>query len=487
MEIIQDQREGFSARHRWGGWINLWFSVVSVLVLVIALNCFSSRHYQRTSWAYNLNHKLSERTQQLLANMTNEVDIIVFYDRTESTYRMVNELLQKYEHLNSNLHINSVDPLQHPKAARKIQAKFRLSEEQNNVVIFSANQSHKIISQGQLSRVNLKTMERSEFLGERLFTSALLAVSSNEQPNVYCLTGHGEHSITNLNSTGYGEFGQLLGEMNTRVRDLSLQKQAAVPGDCKLLIIPGPKTELNLEEQRSLNQYLDKGGRLLVLLNHRSNGGIKSLLRFWGVSIGDNTVLDPDNTLGDGSITLKNYVYHPVVQALQKESLPVRLLLPRTVSTLPESDPLAAKQKMQPLIQTGQKGNAYRNFLNNETDSNPVLEAGPGSLPVAAVVERDTLAELKTDDLARIIVIGDSLFLSNQMIDKEGNRELAWHCVNWLLDRSNLLNTIGSRPVKTYRFEFKSNEFSRLAVILIGIMPAGTLAIGILVWLRRRT
>ena len=73
------------------------------------------------------------------------------------------------------------------------------------------------------------------------------------------------------------------------------------------------------------------------------------------------------------------------------------------------------------------------------------------------------------------------------MIDKEGNRELAWHCVNWLLDRSNLLNTIGSRPVKPYRFEFKSNEFSRLAVILIGIMPVGTLAIGILVWLRRRT
>tara|TARA_B100001123_G_scaffold162711_1_gene187561 strand:- start:385 stop:1842 length:1458 start_codon:yes stop_codon:yes gene_type:complete len=482
-----NQQAGFSLSHRWSGWINLCFSVISVLILAIAFNCFSYRHYQRASWADNLQHKLSARTEQLLTDMTNEVDIIVFYDRTESTYRMVDELLQKYKHINKNLTINSIDPLQHPKLARKIQAKFRLSEEQNNVVIFSANKRHKIISQGQLSRVNLKTMERSDFLGERLFTSALLAVSSNEQPTVYCLTGHGEHSITNLNSSGYGEFGQLLGEMNTRVRDLSLQQQTTVPGDCRLLIIPGPKTELNLEEQRSLNQYLVKGGRLLVLLNHRSNGGIKSLLRYWGLSIGDNTVLDPDNTLGDGSITLRNYVYHPVVQALQKESLPVRLLLPRTVSTLPESDPLAAKQKMQPLIQTGPKGNAYRNFLNNETDSKPVLEAGPGSLPVAAVVERDTLAELKTDDLARIIVIGDSLFLSNQMIDKEGNRELAWHSVNWLLDRSNLLKTIGPQPIKTYRFEFKANEFSRLAVILIGIMPVGTLAIGILVWLRRRT
>ena len=487
MEINRDQKIGFSVRHRWNGWVNLWLSVISVMVLVVAFNYFSHRHYQRTSWADNLKHNLSERTQQLLANMTNEVDIIVFYDHTESTYRMVDELLQQYEHHNPNLTVNSIDPLQHPKAARQIQARFRLSEEQNNVVIFSANQKHKIISHGQMSQVELSTMERSEFLGERLFTSALLAVSNDEQPIVYCLIGHGEHSITNLNSTGFGEFGQLLGEMNTRVRDLSLQKQGAVPRDCQLLIIPGPKTELNLEEQRSLNQYLEKGGRLLVLLNHRSNGGLKSLLRFWGVAIGDNTVLDPDNTLNDGSITLRNFVYHPVVQALKREDLPIRLLLPRTVSALPESDPLAAKQKMHSLIQTGPNGKAYRNFLRSETDFEPVLEAGPGSLPVAAVVERDTLVDVKTDDLARIVVIGDSLFLSNQMIDKEGNRELAWHAVNWLLDRSSLLKAIGPRPIKTYRFEFKANEFSQLAVILIGVMPVGTLALGILVWLRRRT
>ena len=150
MEIINDQEKGFSAKHRWGGWVNMWFSVVSVLVLVIALNYFSHRHYQRTSWTDNLQHKLSARTQQLLTEMTNEVDIIVFYDRTESTYKMVDELLRKYRHINKNLTINSIDPLQHPKLARKIQAKFRLSEEQNNVVIFSASKRHKIISQGQL-------------------------------------------------------------------------------------------------------------------------------------------------------------------------------------------------------------------------------------------------------------------------------------------------------------------------------------------------
>ena len=500
-------QESFSVKYRWSGWINLWCAALAVTILAIAFNYFSHRHYQRKSWTNNLNRELSQRTQRMLEDMTNRVDIIIFYDRQETTYRMVEELLQKYAYINPGLHISSVDPIQQPKEARYIQSKFRLSEQQNNLVIFASEKQHKIVSSGQLSQMTPRhvsaeelqniteqkapkeggfVMERTAFFGERLFTSALLSVSSQEQPMVYCLTGHGEHSITNLNSSGFGEFGQLLGEMNIRVVDLELQKATKVPSDCKLLIIPGPKTEVNLEEQHHISRYLERGGRLMVLLNHRSTGGLSDLLRFWGILIGDNTVLDSDNTLGDGSITLRHYVHHPVVQTLQREDLPVRLLLPRTVSLLPNTDPVAASKKMHALIQTGPKGKAYRNFLNSNTGNKPALESH-GVLSIAAAVERDTLVGVKTDHLARIVVIGDSLFLSNQMIDKEGNRELAWHTVNWLLDRSNLLQGIGPQPIQTYRFEFKSNEFRNLAIFLIGILPGGTLAFGILIWLRRRT
>ena len=506
MEMNQST-PGFSARRRWSGWINLLCASLAIVTLGVALNYYAHRHYQRHIWAQNLEHELSPRTEQLLGDMTNEVEITVFFDRTESTFRLVDELLKQYVHLNPRLQVTHVDPLQQPREARRVQARYRLSEQQHNVVVFASNDKHKVISGAQLSHLTPRkasanelqsagqentnegggfVMERTAFLGERHFTSALLAVSGNDQPLAYCLTGHGEHSITNLTSMGFGEFGQLLGEMNLQVRDLELQKQPTIPADCQLLIIPGPKSELTLEEQRRLNQYLDRGGRLMVLLNHRSDGGLSNLLRFWGLTVGHNTVLDQDNTLGDGSITLRQYVHHPVVQTLHREQLPVRLLLPRTISPLPGTDPLATKQKMYPLIQTGPQGKAYRNFLQSNAGTQPTLEH-QGALPVAAAVERDTLEGVNTDHLARIVVIGDSLFLSNQMIDKEGNRELAWHTVNWLLDRSHLLHAIGPQPIQTYRFEFKANEFRNLAVILVGLMPLSTLTLGILVWLRRRT
>ena len=236
-----------------------------------------------------------------------------------------------------------------------MQARYRLSEQQHNVVVFASNDKHKVISGAQLSHLTPRKASANELQsagqekrqrrgrlcdgthgipGERHFISALLAVSGNDQPLAYCLTGHGEHSITNLTSIGFGEFGQLLGEMNLQVRDLELQKQSAVPADCQLLIIPGPKSELTLRNNvGSINISIAAAANGLAQSRFRRRP-LQSL-RFWGLTVGHNTVLDQDNTLGDGSITLRQYVHHPVVQTLHREQLPVRLLLPRTISPCP--------------------------------------------------------------------------------------------------------------------------------------------------------
>ncbi len=66
-------------------------------------------------------------------------------------------------------------------------------------------------------------------------------------------------------------------------------------------------------------------------------------------------------------------------------------------------------------------------------------------------------------------------------------RELDWHSVKWLLARPRMMQGIGPRPIHTYRFEFRSNEFWKMAGLLVGVMPAGTLFLGLMIWLRRRT
>jgi len=456
--------ESFSAGHRWAGWVNFICATGAVLLLAVVLNYLSHHHYTRKIWAHNLERELSPRTLQLLTEISDDVEVIVFFDRTETTFRMVDELLQKYAHRNPRIKIRSVDPLEQPREALEVLSTYRLTAQQRNVVIFSANQQHKIVSNGQLSQMaprQVSAEELSQLRGEETDEGGFVMERN-------------------------GKFGQLLGEMNVRVSDLELNRAAAVPDNCDLLILSGPKTELNTKEQHMVDQYLKQGGRLLMLVGDRSEGGMSDLLQRWGLNVGQNTVIDAENTLGDGSLTLREYWVHPVVQSLQREDIPVRLLLPRTVSGLPGNSAIAAGLQVTPLMYTGEHGEAWRNYLHRTPGVEPTREH-VGRLPVAVAVERDTLADVKSDHLARLVVVGDSTFLSNRMIHIEGNRELAWHSVNWLLDRSNLLQGIGPQPIKTYRFEFKANAFGKMAGLIAVIMPAGTLLLGGFIWLRRRT
>jgi hypothetical protein len=84
-------------------------------------------------------------------------------------------------------------------------------------------------------------------------------------------------------------------------------------------------------------------------------------------------------------------------------------------------------------------------------------------------------------------VVGDSLFLDNQVIDfVEANRDFAGYAVNWLLDRGALLQDIGSRRVMEYRLVMTRREVQTAQWILLGVLPGSVLFLGGLVWLRRR-
>ena len=86
----------------------------------------------------------------------------------------------------------------------------------------------------------------------------------------------------------------------------------------------------------------------------------------------------------------------------------------------------------------------------------------------------------------RMVVIGDSMFLNNKYIEAEANRDFAGYAVNWLLDRPPLLQGIGPRPVVQYRVMMTKPQLRNVRWLLIGALPATALALGGLVWLRRR-
>ena len=86
----------------------------------------------------------------------------------------------------------------------------------------------------------------------------------------------------------------------------------------------------------------------------------------------------------------------------------------------------------------------------------------------------------------RIVAVGDSLFLNNQMIESGANRDFAILAVNWLLDRGSLLGGIGPQPVREYKIVMTQGQMRSVRRIIIGAMPGGVLLLGLLVWFRRQ-
>jgi len=495
MSDTEANRESYSTSQRWGGWGNLACAIAAVLILAAVLNYLSHRHHTRTDWAGTGDRSLSPRTLQALAAVTNDVEVILFYDQAESIYPMVEKMLREYIHQNRHLKLTTVNPLTQPKDAERIQQTYRLTPQQRNLVIFAANNQHKLVHQSQLTQTQQTlqpngdprnpegqlVFERTAFWGERMFTSALQAVNTLHHPIVYWITGHGEPPIISTASDGYARFGQLLGEMNVKVAELNLKNIPAIPDDSHLLILAGPRTSLAPKEQRMIHQYLTSGGRMLITLHQDSSADLNHLLYRWGLEVGDLAIDDPGKRLGDGTLSLDTFEPHPVSQPLDRAGLAVRLLQPNPIKPLPEYQTAAAGLKVNPLLLTTRQAVAYRN-----PGVRQVKEA-EGQFCLAAAIEKDPIKGVQSDQHARLVVIGDSDFLDNQMLHRDGNRELAWHAANWLLDRPQQLQGIGPRAIHTYRFEFQSNEFWKMAGLIIGVIPAGTLLFGFIVWLRRRT
>jgi hypothetical protein len=484
----------FSASRRWGralDWILATFAAVALLGLV---NYLATRHYARIAWTDNADFKLSPLTRQVLQSLTNTVRVVVYYDRAEALYTPVTALLKEYRLANPRIEVEVVHYVAEPAKAELIKARYRLTPQARDLVIFDANGKTKVITQSDLSEYDInafvmggsREVRRTGFHGERLFTSALVTVADSATPQAYFLTGHGEHDHGNSNhDLGYGNFAALLRDSGVRLAPLTLTGTNALPGDCRLLVVAAPQVPLDPTEQEKLEKYLQGGGRLMLLLNYSSRSGLEPLLARWGVEAGDNTVSDERNSPpASGSVLVNQFDPHPVTGPLGSGRLPLQLVLPRSVGRRAGHLQNADSARVTELAATSEAGLAIRRLRNGA--QSPTLRERQGAISLLVAVEKGGIAGVANAGATRMIVAGDSYFLDNQMIEAAANREFAWHAANWLLDRPQFLGGIGPRAVREHAFTITTTKLRRLFWILVAGIPGTSLAVGLLVWIRRQ-
>lgn len=486
----------FSPRRKWSIAINVTLATIAVFLTLAAINYLSSqwffkRFYLSSGTAINL----SPRTISLLNSLTNEVQVIIYYDKSDPQYSDIRELLREYQAHTHKLAVRTVDYYD-PGAAQDIKIKYDLGSATNrDFIIFDCAGRKRFVDGSRLSAYKYDferstnkddakiyvNRKRAFFNGEMHFTAALFAVSQSKPLKAYFLVGHGERSPNDTDDiNGCSKLADIF-HRNYIITDTltTLLGTNAIPLDCNLLVIAGPRQEFQTNELDKISQYLDQGGRLFALFDVNSinrETGLEKILAKWNVRVSHSLVSDPSYAIGDGkAFEVTGLAIHDVTKSLLGSALEV--VLPRPIERIKATSSSSVDEP-----QVTEIAFSSTNSVLLDTPTAP-----PRPYPLITAIEKNGAKGIATErGTTRMLIAGDSLFLDNQVIDGGQNQDFADSAVNWLLDRTTLLAGVGSRPVAEYRLLLARKQIGEVKGILLGALPGGILALGGLVWFRRR-
>jgi len=496
--MSQEPPPSFSRARKWSLSLNTLVSILAVLALVLMGNYLAARHFTRWSWAASAQSQLSPLSLKVLNAVTNPVKATLYFDKEDPLYEMCYSLLKAYRYANDQIQLDVVHYLNEPGAAQLVKKKYNLSDTDRDMVIFESQGRSKVIYQRDLSEIDIqplatgqsKEARRTHFKGETMFTSAIYNVISARQARAYFLKGHGEHDPeADDGIMGYSRFAGVMRENNIQLATLELVGPGDIPADCNLLVIAGPRAALPSDALEKIDRYLKQGGRLLLLFNYNSvllNTGLEDILVSWGVNVGQNVVIDEKShdSQDKNNMVISTFGTHPLMKPIMGYQL--YLVLPRSVAKNAKNAAADAPQ-VEPLAYSTTAGRVITDIRPNGQMVGSVRDVKGINVPVMVAVEKGGIRNISAErGTTRMIISGDSLFLNNNNIDREGNHQFANHAVNWLLARNDLLVSVPPRPIAEYKLTMTAAQMSAARWILMGAFPGGVLLLGALVWLRRR-
>lgn len=256
---------------------NLKFSSIAailsaiLIIITILINVAISFFDVQIDMTPNNMYSMSSKTKDYLNSLEKDVDIYFTMemddlknDQDALEVLSLITLLEQYDKFDK---INLID--------FNINENPDMINEINPDGMFNLNEGDIIVKCGDIrKKVNASEMYLygyddsgvtvdATFNGEKLISGAIKAVAENKSPSVYFLTGHGEKSLSKY----YTNFEKQLENVGYKVGELNLSTEKSVPQDAVIIISAAPKTDITTDEMEMLNDFMDNGGNLSLLMS----------------------------------------------------------------------------------------------------------------------------------------------------------------------------------------------------------------------------
>lgn len=464
--------------------------VLLIAALLGIVNYFGWKYHKRFDWTSSRLYTLSEKSENVVRDLKRDVDFIVFLQPGDELYEPVRELLSQYDAASQRVRLRYVDPQKDRMEAQRLIQQYQIS---GYGVVVASGTDKRVVPSGDLAELDFSGMQMGQaptmtgFKGEQLFTGAILQLNEGRKPKVLFTTGHGERSLDDQGQEGLSGIQEILGADNFDVEEWASLGKTAVPPGTDMVVVAGPKSPFLQPELNALAAYLNGGGRLLALIDPvlgQTEGsglaatGFESWLNRFGARLGNDIVLDPPNTIpGFTAATLfvNDYGDHPATNALMQSKVPVLVSVVRSVAKAE-----APGFTVTELARTSNEG-------WGETNLAALAEVERGDTDVAGPVPLGVAVEGSGEGRkARLVVIGDSDFATNQLIQANSpNQILLANALNWLVEREALL-AIPPRKTEQVRLNLTKEQGWTVYGIALLLLPTLAAVAGIVVWSRRR-
>ena len=314
----------------------------------------------------------------------------------------------------------------------------------------------------------------SAFDGEGAITSAIDYVISDELPKIYVLTGHGESDLSDALSSQ-------IERDNMETEEFSLLNADEIPEDCDCILINSPTSDISEEEKNMLQEYVDKGGHLMVLSGPKEDSemaNLNSILSEYGVSVVDGIVIDSNRDFYAFSET---YILMPEIESSE-------ITDPLTESGYHAIIPIAQGLSVDDsvdgvtvtsLLQTS--GDSYSKLAGYDLTTYDKEDGdidGPFSLGVSVEV---------SDTGGRLVWISSDYVTDDtyNSYSSGANLDLVMNSMSWMIGETEAVS-IRTKSMDYSYLTISSSAASLLKLLMIGILPIGYLLFGIEELLRRR-
>ncbi len=501
---------------------NTVLSILGAAVILVAVNYLAMRHYARADWTSSGLYTLSDKSTKMLAALQKDVQVYSLWSQADPRFPDVKELLDRYAAASPRFKLEVIDPDLNQDRVEFIVGRYgaKMSDIGGGMMAIEASvivvcgDNVKFVSSSDFEDFQGDMFgggggedkdELSGYKAEQAISSAVLSVTSESQAKICFTQGHGEWVFEGFGGRGLGGVKEGLVQDGYKVEAITTTGASRVPPGCDLVVVAGPEKAFMEEEAALLDNYLKRGGRLLLLLDPILEGekfaptGLEQLSARHGIKLSRDIILemDPRRLVSQSPFTLiaSEFTSHDAVKQLaipdsvgpevKKEigAYPVVFATSRSLVLREGTDTVTDVLARSSELSWGEVDLATLGAGETVPTKDQYDTQGPAAIAAVASLPGDG----KEEENGRLAVVGDSDFLADELFVNASlyNRDFWSGLIGWLTSRGDLISIAPKNP-EHVRLGLTEQDVGTFWQVVVGEVLF-FVVLGVIVWMRRRS